>query len=177
MDELAIRKTDLDGVLIIDPPTNFEDFRGEYVEIYNRQLFHNAGIKYDFVQDDISVSSRHVLRGLHGDASTAKLVSCLYGKFYLVVVNNDAESPQYRKWTSFTLSDKNRKQVLIPPKFGNGHLVMSEMAMFHYKQTTEYNRDGQFTLLWDDPELGLWWPIDNPIVSKRDEGVRRAAGQ
>lgn len=177
MDELAIRKTDLDGVLIIDPPTNFEDFRGEYVEIYNRQLFHNAGIKYNFVQDDISVSSRHVLRGLHGDASTAKLVSCLYGKFYLVVVNNDAESSQYRKWTSFTLSDKNRKQVLIPPKFGNGHLVMSEMAMFHYKQTTEYNRDGQFTLLWDDPELGLWWPIDNPIVSKRDEGVRRAAGQ
>lgn len=175
MNQLVVQKTELAGVLVIDPPTNFEDFRGEYVEIYNRQLFREAGIEYDFVQDDISVSSRNVLRGLHGDASTAKLVSCLFGKFYLVVVNNDPDSPQYRKWTSFTLSDKNRKQVLIPPKFGNGHVVLSEVAMFHYKQTTEYNRSGQFTLLWDDPDLGLWWPIDNPIVSRRDEGVRRAA--
>ena len=175
MDELKFRKTALDGVLLIDPPTNFEDFRGEYVEIYNRRLYEAAGIEYDFMQDDISVSTQHVLRGLHGDATTAKLVSCLYGKFYLIVVNNDPESDQYRQWTSFTLSDKNRQQVLIPPKFGNGHLVMSDMAMFHYKQTTEYNRSGQFTLIWDDPELGLWWPVDNPIISERDQGVQRTA--
>lgn len=172
MSDLKVEKSVLDGVLVVTPPTNFEDFRGEYVEIYNRQLFQDAGITYDFVQDDISVSSRHVLRGVHGDASTAKLVSCLHGKFYLVVINNDEASPQYRKWTSFTLSEKNRRQVLIPPKFGNGHLVLSESAMFHYKQTTEYNREGQFTLLWDDPSLGLWWPIETPIVSQRDEGLR-----
>lgn len=174
MSGLKVQKTELDGVLLIDAPTNFEDFRGEYVEIYNQSLYKEAGIDYDFVQDDISVSYRNVLRGLHGDASTCKLVSCLFGKFYLIVVNNDEASPQYRKWTSFTLSDKNRKQVLIPPKFGNGHYVMSEVAMFHYKQTTEYNRAGQFTLLWDDPELGLWWPCDAPFVSQRDEGFARS---
>ena len=174
MDGLRVQKTPLDGVLLIDPPTNFEDFRGEYIEIYNEKLYKDAGIAYDFVQDDISVSHRNVLRGLHGDASTAKLVSCLYGKFYLVVVNNDKDSPQYRKWTSFTLSDKNRQQVLIPPKFGNGHYVMSDLAMFHYKQTSDYNRAGQFTLLWDDPALKLWWPTDTPFVSQRDEGVRRS---
>jgi dTDP-4-dehydrorhamnose 3,5-epimerase len=168
---VKVEKTKLDGVLQITPPTLFEDWRGEYVETYNEQLYREQGIEVQFVQDDISVSDRHVLRGLHGDAITWKLISCLYGKFYLVVVNNDPESPQYRQWASFVLSDANRKQVLIPPKFGNGHLVLSDKAIFHYKQNTYYDRAGQFTLLWNDPELDLWWPVPNPLVSRRDAGL------
>lgn len=168
---LQVATTELDGVKLITPPTNFEDFRGEYVEIYNEEMYKNAGISEDFMQDDISVSSRNVLRGIHGDQKTSKLVSCLYGKFYLVVINNIIDSPQYRRWTAFTLSEKNRRQVLIPPGFGNGHVVLSETAMFHYKQTTSYDRAGQFTLLWNDPALGIWWPIKNPIISRRDEGL------
>lgn len=168
---MKVEKTKLDGVLQITPPTLFEDWRGEYVETYNEQLYREQGIEVQFVQDDISVSDRHVLRGLHGDAITWKLISCLYGKFYLVVVNNDPESPQYRQWASFVLSDANRKQVLIPPKFGNGHLVLSDKAVFHYKQNTYYDRAGQFTLLWNDPELDLWWPVPNPLVSRRDAGL------
>lgn len=167
---MKVSKAKLEGVLIIEPPTQFEDFRGEYVEIYNEALYKNAGIQYDFVQDDISVSFRHVLRGIHGDARTAKLISCLYGKFYLVVVNWDETSSQYRQWESFTLSDRNRLQVLIPPKFGNGHLVLSDMAIFHYKQNSQYDRASQFTILWNDPALRIWWPHKNPIVSQRDEG-------
>ncbi len=112
-----------------------------------------------------------MLRGIHGDAETWKLVSCLYGKFYLVVVNWDKNSSQFGKWDSFVLSEQNRMQVLIPPKFGNGHLVLSEQAIFHYKQNSNYNRAGQFTLLWNDPQLNIWWPIKNPIVSRRDEGL------
>ena len=166
-------KAKLDGVLVIEPPTRFEDFRGEYIEIYNEELYKKAGVQYDFVQDDISVSSRHVLRGIHGDSHTAKLVSCLYGKFYLVVVNWDETSPQYRQWESFTLSDRNRLQVLIPPKFGNGHIVLSDMAIFHYKQNSQYDRASQFTLQWNDPALGIWWPHKTPIVSQRDERVDR----
>ena len=166
---MNVQKTKLDGVLLIDPPTDFEDFRGEYVELYNRDIYHKAGITANFVQDDISISSRHVLRGIHGDASTCKLVSCIYGKFYLIVINNDKESPQYRQWQGFTLSDKRRRQILIPPKFGNGHVVLTEQAMFHYKQTSYYDRASQFTLTWNDPALKLWWPIKNPIVSERDE--------
>jgi dTDP-4-dehydrorhamnose 3,5-epimerase len=166
-----VHKTDLDGVLLIEPPTTFEDFRGEYIETYNRQLYNEAGITADFVQDDISVSTYRVLRGLHGDATTAKLVTCLHGKFYLVVVNNDSASTQYRRWTSFTLSERNRLQVFIPPKHGNGHVILSEWAMFHYKQTTYYDRHGQFTLLWNDPDLKLWWPIADPIISRRDAGL------
>jgi dTDP-4-dehydrorhamnose 3,5-epimerase len=169
---MKVSKAKLDGVLVIEPPTQFEDYRGEYVEIYNDALYRAAGVSFDFVQDDISVSSQHVLRGIHGDARTAKLVSCLHGKFYLVVVNWDERSPQYRQWEAFTLSDKNRLQVLVPPKFGNGHLVLSEIAIFHYKQSTQYDRASQFTLAWNDPALGIWWPHKNPIVSQRDEGVR-----
>jgi dTDP-4-dehydrorhamnose 3,5-epimerase len=167
---MEIRKTNLDGVLLIKPPTIFEDFRGVYVETYNEKLYTEAGIKVKFVQDDIAVSSRNVLRGIHGDGETWKLVSCLDGKFYLVVVNWDEASSQFGKWESFVLSDQNRLQVLVPPKFGNGHLVLSEQTIFHYKQSTYYNRAGQFTLLWNDPRLNIWWPIKNPIVSKRDEG-------
>lgn len=167
---MKVEKTNLDGVLIIDPPTNFQDFRGSYVEIYNEKLYKNYGIVQDFIQDDISTSRHNVLRGIHGDSTTSKLVSCLFGAFYLVVVNNDSSSPQYKKWESFHLSDVNRKQILIPPKFGNGHLVLSDLAIFNYKQTTEYNREGQFTIKWDDPEYNIWWPIKSPILSERDGG-------
>lgn len=168
---LDVKKTDLDGVLLIAPPTVFEDFRGCYVETYNREIYHAAGIDQDFVQDDISVSKRHVLRGIHGDSKTWKLVSCLEGEFFLAVVNWDRASSQYRKWAGFTLSERNRLQVLVPPKFGNGHLVLSERAMFHYKQTTYYDRPGQFTLRYDDPAVGIKWPNAVPILSERDDKV------
>ena len=171
MQELQVETTRLEGVRVISPPTNFEDFRGSYVELYNKELFHKAGITQDFIQDDISTSSKHVLRGIHGDQDTWKLVSCLEGSFYLLVVNQDESSTQFGKWESFTLSDRNRLQVLIPPKFGNGHVVLSDSAIFHYKQTTTYNRASQFTILWNDPKFDFWWPVMNPILSQRDSGL------
>lgn len=167
---MRVQQTSLDGVLVVEPPTVFEDFRGAYIETYNRRLYREAGIDIDFVQDDISVSSRHVLRGIHGDDRTWKLISCLHGQFYLVVVNWDQDSPQRGAWEGFTLSESNRLQVLVPPKFGNGHLVLSEQAIFHYKQSTEYERASQFTLLWNDPRLGIWWPTHAPVLSRRDQG-------
>ncbi len=171
---MEIKPTRLEGVHLITPPTIFEDFRGSYIELYNDDLYRKAGIDVTFVQEDISVSTRHVLRGVHGDAETWKLVSCLHGKFYLVVVNWDERSPQYRQWDAFVLSDQNRLQVLIPPRFGNGHLVLSESAIFHYKQSTYYNRAGQFTVLWNDPNLNIWWPVGDPILSRRDAGLAAA---
>lgn len=165
-----VQDTRLDGVKILTPATNYEDFRGSYVELYNRGLFRSAGIGLEFIQDDISVSSKHVLRGIHGDRKTWKLISCLQGSFYLVVVNNDSSSENYREWQSFTLSDRNRLQVLVPPNFGNGHVVLSDSAIFHYKQTSDYDRESQFTILWNDPSFGIWWPISAPILSQRDQG-------
>jgi len=168
---MEIEKTNLEGVLLVKLDA-FEDHRGWYVEIFNEKLYREHGISAKFIQDDISVSSRHVLRGIHGDNETWKLISCLYGRFYLVVVNWDEASQQYRQWESFVLSDQNRFQVLVPPKFGNGHLVMSEQAIFHYKQSTYYNRGAQFTIKWNDRGLNIWWPVGNPVVSRRDEGFR-----
>ena len=167
---MEISRTKLDGVLLIKPPTIFEDFRGLYIETYNEKLYQKAKINVKFVQDDISVSYRNVLRGIHGDCQTWKLISCLFGKFYLVVINWDKTSSQFGQWESFVLSEHNRLQVLIPPKFGNWHLVLSEQAIFHYKQSTYYDRAGQFTIVWNDPKLNIWWPIKDPIVSRRDEG-------
>ena len=165
---MKLEETKLKGVLKITLDA-FEDHRGYYIETYNEDLYKKNGIDVKFVQDDISVSTKHVLRGIHGDAETWKLISCHFGKFYLMVVNCDKESPNFGKWEAFTLSARNRHQVLVPPKYGNGHLVMSDMAIFHYKQNTYYNPKGQFTYTWDDQKLNLWWPVKNPILSQRDE--------
>jgi dTDP-4-dehydrorhamnose 3,5-epimerase len=171
---MNVEKTSLEGVCLIHVE-GFEDHRGEYVETYNKRFYQDAGIDVDFVQDDYSVSSRHVLRGLHGDATTWKLIYCPFGKFYLVVVNCDRESPQFGRWESFVLSDRNKKQVLIPPKFGNGHLILSDTAIFGYKQSSYYDRATQFTYRWDDPLFGIWWPHDQPVLSRRDQTTRTSS--
>ena len=165
---MKIEKTELDGVLLITPPTIFRDFRGMYVETYNEVLYNEHGIDVKFIQDDISSSKKGVLRGIHGDAETWKLVSCIHGEFFLVVVNNDPRSKQYKQTISFTLNAEDPRQVLIPPKFGNGHYILSESAIFHYKQNTLYNRSGQFTIPWNSLEHKIFWPIENPLTSVRD---------
>lgn len=165
---IKVEKTRLDKVLLIKHEI-FEDYRGEYIETYNEKIYKEHGIDVNFVQDDISISSKHVLRGIHGDSETWKLISCLYGKFYLVVVNCNKNSKNFSKWQSFTLSDKNRYQILIPPMYGNAHLVLSDLAIFHYKQSTYYHPEKQFTYKWNDDRLKIWWPIKNPILSQRDE--------
>jgi len=170
---MIVEKTKLDGVLLIKPEI-FEDHRGEYVELYNKKLYSemiSTKIGYDiqFVEDDISVSSKYVLRGIHGNADTWKLISCLDGKFYLVVLCYDEQSKDFGKWQYFLLSDRNRYQVLIPPKYGNGHLVLSNQAIFYYKQSTYYDPKSQFTIRYDDPRFNIWWPIRDPILSIRDE--------
>ena len=166
---MNVEKTELAGVLLIKLDA-FEDHRGWYVETYNEATYCARGIDVKFIQDDISVSTRHVLRGIHGDFETWKLISCLEGKFYLIVMNGNPDSDQFGKWQSFVLSEHNRHQVLVPPGYGNGHLVLSERAIFHYKQSTIYQgASKQFTFLWNDERFKIWWPIADPILSRRDQ--------
>ncbi|MEC8428524.1 MAG: dTDP-4-dehydrorhamnose 3,5-epimerase family protein [Pseudomonadota bacterium] len=170
---MKVTETELPGVKLIELD-RFEDYRGTYIESYNRELYVENGIDVDFVQDDFSMSRKNVLRGIHGDVETWKLVSCIEGAFRLVVVNCDKESDSFGRWLAFDLSENNCKQVLIPPKYGNAHLVMTERAIFHYKQNTYYNPNGQFTYKWNHPEFDIWWPIKDPILSERDElGYRK----
>ena len=159
--------TKLKNVFLIKPYI-FNDYRGSYTEIYNHNIFKKNKISIRFIQDDISISKKNVLRGIHGDNKTWKLISCLYGKFYLIVVNNDKNSKEYKKWTSFILDDKNKNIVLVPPKFGNGHYILSKKAIFYYKQNTFYNRSDQFTIKWDNKDYKFKWPCRKPVLSKRD---------
>jgi dTDP-4-dehydrorhamnose 3,5-epimerase len=168
VEQLGVKETTLDGVLQIIPLTDFSDHRGRYLEIYNREAFFKVGLTIDFPQDDVSVSRQGVLRGIHGDNDTWKLITCPFGSIHLIVVNNDVDSPQYGSWESFSISEDNRIQILVPPKFGNGHQVTSEFAVFHYKQSTYYIPGEQFTLAWNDPKFGFDWPLANPVLSKRD---------
>ena len=168
--KVIIKKTKLKNVSVIKP-YKFQDFRGSFIETYNLLFFNKKVRKIKFVQDDISISKKNVLRGIHGDNRTWKLVSCLLGKIYLIVVNNDKKSKDYRKWISLTLSDRNNLQVLIPPKYGNAYLALSKKVIYSYKQSTYYNRKSQFTINWKDPKFKFKWPIKKPILSFRDKFI------
>ncbi len=168
MDKLEIKQTNLDRVLIITPPTIFEDYRGVYSEIYNRELYQNNGLDQDFKSDCFIFSDKNVLRGIHGDEGTWKLVSCLMGRFYIVIVNCDKESTNFGNSFSMTLSETNKKQILVPPKHGIGHLILSDKAIYHYKQSEYYEDKKEFVYCWDYKKFNLRWPINNPILSIKD---------
>jgi dTDP-4-dehydrorhamnose 3,5-epimerase len=163
----------LPNVIIIEPEI-FYDYRGEYIEtwnIENYKVFNNGEI--EFKQDDISTSVKHTLRGLHGDFETWKLVQCLCGSLLQVVVDMRPDSETYLQYDMFSINDKNRNQILIPPGFANGHLVMSDFGIFSYKQSTLYQGvNAQFTVRWDDPKINIPWPIKNPILSLRDKNAK-----
>ena len=167
----------LEEVAIIQPDI-FYDYRGEYVETWNVENYKvfdhlvNDSNKIEFKQDDISTSVKHTLRGLHGDDNTWKLVSCIYGSLLQVVVDMNYDSATYLDWELFTINDKNRQQILVPPGYANGHLVMSDFGIFSYKQSTLYGGPSeQFTVKWNDPKLNIPWPIDNPLLSSRDKNA------
>ena len=153
-------------------PDVHTDLRGDLLTLWNRDHF-NPSI--DFKHDKISTSSQNVLRGMHGDNKSWKLTSCLYGEMYFVVVDNRVDSPNYLKWDSIILDDKTRKQVLTPPQFAIGFMVLSDTALLHYKWAYPGNYpdvDEQFTLKWNDPKINISWPIENPLLSLRDNNAK-----
>lgn len=162
----------LPDVLVFEPSV-FWDLRGNIYTSYNHGNYRDhlpAGL--EFLHDKFAQSKHNVLRGLHGDQKTWKLVSCVWGELYEVVVDMRKDSPNYKKWDAFDLSSENYKQVLIPPGFVNGYYVKSEHAVFHYKlaYTGKYIDAGeQMTFRWDDPELNIKWPCENPTLQARDK--------
>ena len=145
MGKLDVKPTSLKKVLMIVPPTIFEDYRGLYIETYNEKLYNQEGIDVKFVADSFIISDKNVLRGIHGDSKTWKLVNCLHGRFYIVIINCDESSAEFGKWVSFTLSETNKKQLLVPPKHGIAHLILSEKVIYHYKQSTFLEDKKEFT--------------------------------
>ena len=156
----------INGVVIREQDA-FTDYRGDLYTVWK-----DGDFDLNFNHDKVSTSRKHVLRGIHGDNKSWKLVTCLYGEIYFVIVDNRDSSDTFLQWESMMLTDRNRRQVLIPPGVGNGFLVMSHRSVFHYKWSYEgeyADVDQQFTIKWNDPIVGVDWPIDNPILSKRDK--------
>jgi dTDP-4-dehydrorhamnose 3,5-epimerase len=158
--------------LILLYPKSYNDFRGEYFQTFNINEYNFTDINGNLIQfkeDDISVSKKNVLRGLHGDKKTWKLVQCLYGEIFFAVVDFRKGSSTYKKHETFILTSKNRMQILIPPGCVNGTLCLSEECIFAYKQSEIYSgSENQFSIRWNDPKIDINWPITNPILSKRD---------
>jgi dTDP-4-dehydrorhamnose 3,5-epimerase len=167
---MNVIETDLPGVLIIEPKV-FGDDRGFFMETWNKERYAEAGIPTEFVQDNISFSKKGVLRGLHFQDPNpqGKLVSVLQGEVYDVAVDIRRGSPAFGKWVGVSLSSDNKRQLYVPEGFAHGFCVTSETALFSYKCTDWYNSKAEKTLLWNDPGLGIKWPLEKPRLSEKDK--------
>ena len=162
--------TALKDVLIINCQV-FGDVRGFLMESYNQQDFAEAGLTTTFVQDNHSRSEAKVLRGLHYQDMTAplaKLVRCTYGGILDVVVDVRVGSPTFGQWVSVELSAENKRQVFVPVGFAHGFATLGKAAEVQYKLTSFYAPDAENTITWNDPDIGIDWPYDDPALSKRD---------
>ena len=159
-------------------PSIYHEYRGMITTTYHSDFYdkllpandRNEGLKFN--HDRYSKSKQNVLRGLHYDDKTWKLISCPHGKLYLVVLVLREKQPNYGKWESFIIGTETGTQVLIPPMFANGHYVMEDNSIFQYKLAYPgeyYDDDKQGTVFWNDKRFNIDWPTDNPILSKRDK--------
>ncbi|MDB2549248.1 dTDP-4-dehydrorhamnose 3,5-epimerase [Porticoccaceae bacterium] len=167
---MNIIQTKLPGCVVIEPKV-FGDERGFFLETFHVSRYEQLlGISTPFVQDNYSRSSKHVLRGLHFQKrkQQGKLVRVVRGEVYDVAVDIRKESPTFGQWESIILSEENKKQMWIPPGFAHGFLVLSESADFEYKCTDYYDRSDEGSILWNDSDLNVSWPVVKPLISEKD---------
>jgi dTDP-4-dehydrorhamnose 3,5-epimerase len=168
---MKVQRLEIPEVMLLEPKV-FGDARGFFFEAYNRRTFREAaGLEVDFVQDNQSQSVRNVLRGLHYQVRQpqGKLVSVSAGEIFDVAVDLRRRSPTFRKWVSVLLSAGTPRSIWIPPGFAHGFLVVSDQALVQYKTTDYYAPEHERTLLWNDPQLAIPWPLEGePIVSDKD---------
>lgn len=167
---MIVHPTRLQDVLLLEPKI-FGDARGFFLESFNRERYREAGIQDDFVQDNLSMSSKGVLRGLHFQKphTQAKLVSVLEGEVYDVAVDLRQSSSTFKQWEGYVLNGEKKRQLYIPAGFAHGFVVLSEKALFQYKCSDFYRPEAEQTILWNDPELAIDWPLkDEPRLSEKD---------
>lgn len=166
---MNVTPTRLPEVLLLEPRV-FRDTRGFFLETWSRQRYVEAGLPAEFVQDNLSCSRRHVLRGLHFQNPTpqGKLVSVPQGVVWDVAVDLRADSPTFRQWVGVELSAENARQLYVPEGFAHGFVALSETALVAYKCTAAYSPAHERSLRWDDPALGIEWPVAQPLLSPKD---------
>jgi dTDP-4-dehydrorhamnose 3,5-epimerase len=150
-------------------PEVFEDDRGFFKETYSRRKYHALGLLDDFVQDSVSVSTRNVIRGLHGDPNMSKLVQVLRGKIWDVIADARRDSPTFGQWQGFYLSEHNHTQLYIPKGFLHGFIALADDVVFNYKHGSHHDAATEFAVRWDDPTLAIAWPlVGEPRISAKD---------
>jgi len=167
---MEVIETEIKGLLIIKPRV-FADARGYFFESYNQDVFKKHGIDVNFMQDNQSLSSSNVLRGLHFQAppfAQGKLVRVITGAVLDVAVDIRKESPTYGKHVALELNEENKTMFYIPPGFAHGFLTLRDQTIFSYKCTNVYNKESEGCVLWNDPDLGIDWNCPNPILSEKD---------
>ncbi|MDY0249048.1 MAG: dTDP-4-dehydrorhamnose 3,5-epimerase [Pseudomonas sp.] len=171
---MKITTTALPGVLIIEPKA-FGDARGFFLETFQSERYAKAGITLPFVQDNHSRSQRGVLRGLHlqRNRPQGKLVSVSRGAVFDVAVDIDPQSATFGQYAGIELSDDNHLQLWIPPGYAHGFCVLSEVADFQYKCTDFYYPEDEAGIIWNDPDVNITWPLDNPLLSEKDQKLPR----
>jgi dTDP-4-dehydrorhamnose 3,5-epimerase len=169
---MRLLNTDLPGVLLIEPDV-FRDARGHFLESFHERKYREAGISHRFVQDNESRSSRGTLRGLHAQLlqPQGKLIRALQGEIFDVAVDIRPGSPTFGQWTGATLSADDFRQMFVPPGFAHGFCVLSDFAEVAYKCTDFYDRDDEIGLRWNDPDVGIAWPIRDPLLSEKDAAL------
>lgn len=170
---ITITTTPLDGLLVIAIPV-FRDARGFFVESYHQRKFAELGLAARFVQDNHSRSTKGVLRGLHYQNMTApmaKLVRCTHGTVFDVAVDLRLGSPTFGQWFGVELTEENHTQLFVPVGFAHGFVVLSHVADIQYKCSNFYTPTAEGAVLWDDPEIGVAWPVTEPILSPRDQAA------
>ncbi|MEM9463405.1 MAG: dTDP-4-dehydrorhamnose 3,5-epimerase [Myxococcota bacterium] len=168
---MKVSPTKLKGVMIIEPDV-YEDARGFFLETWAHKRYAEAGLPQTYVQDNLSKSTKGILRGLHlqHPFGQGKLVQVVLGEVFDVAVDVRVGSPTFGQWVGSTLSGQNHRQIYIPPGFAHGFCVLSDEALFSYKCTEAYHRETEVGIRWDDPELGIEWPVSDPQLSAKDAG-------
>jgi len=171
---MKVEAASIPGLLIVEP-TVHGDERGFFMESYSQDRYAKAGIGPGFVQDNFSLSAKGILRGLHlqHPNDQGKLCSVLEGEVFDVAVDVRVGSPTFGRWEGVRLSSENKRQLYVPPGFAHGFCVMSERALFSYKCTDFYSAASEIGVAWDDPEIGIDWPIRRPRLSVKDQQNRR----
>jgi dTDP-4-dehydrorhamnose 3,5-epimerase len=170
--------TELAGVIVVEPDV-FRDERGFFLETFSRTKYARGGIDCEFLQDNHSRSQRNTIRGLHAQRQhpQGKLVRVLVGSILDVVVDIRRDSPTYLKWISVELSADNFRQIYVPPGFAHGICITSDVADIEYKCTDYYDPKDELRIAWNDPAIGIRWPIENPILSDKDRETPTLAAQ
>jgi dTDP-4-dehydrorhamnose 3,5-epimerase len=166
--------TEIDGVVLIEPDVHGDE-RGFFVETFRANEAAQLGLGQEFVQENHSRSGERVLRGIHMQRGQAKLVRCARGAIFDVAVDLRPDSPTYKHWEGYELDDVTHRQLLIPDGFGHGFCVLSDQADVLYRVTSYYDPDLETGIAWDDPEIGVRWPVSKPILSERDRAALRLA--